>query len=792
MTRTVVIVESPAKCKKIESFLGPGYVCIASFGHIRELRGLNSIDFMNNFTPTFHISESKERQIIKLQKTITQCDNVILATDDDREGEAIAWHLCQQFDLPVERTPRIIFHEITKTAIQSAISNPGIINMNTVNAQLARQILDLIVGYKLSPILWNHISRNSKTGLSAGRCQTPALRLIYENQQIINKSPGTLVYNTTGYFTKKTLPYVLNHNYNSKEEMEEFLEESVNFDHKLTCMNPRTTTKKPPAPFTTSTIQQVASNELHFSPDDTMKICQTLYEQGLITYMRTDSKVYSKDFVDTAKTHITNRWGEDYIHENIERVILGDASNSNDENKSSKAKGKSKAKSKSKGKKKDEVKTQDAHEAIRPTNVNLIEIPDDRDMHPREKRMYKLIWRNTVESCMADAKYSSLTSKITAPYGHTYKYSTEQVIFPGWKIVGGYEETNDIYAYLNLIFANNNDDNLDVNYHKICCKSTMKDLKMHYTEAKLVQMLEQRGIGRPSTFSSLVKKIQDRGYVKKENVKGQKIECIDFELTDNEIEEFPLEREFGNERNKLVIQPLGVLVIEFLLEHFDGMFQYEYTKNMEDSLDVIANGQMVWHNLCQDCLEQIVSLSEGLVREKRETISIDDNHTYMIGKYGPVIKKQIGDKTSFIAVKEDIDIERLKNGEYTLEELKKESNERILGNYENLQLIIKKGKYGYYLQWGDNRKSLSGLDKDILEIDLTCAINHIKTATTGNILRVINDDISIRKSKHGNYIFYKTKRMKKPKFLKLTGFMSNYLECNKETVVDWIKETYFT
>ena len=260
MTYTLLIVESPAKCKKIESYLGEGYKCVASFGHLRELKGLESININSNFKPTFIQSESKNKQIGVLRKMISEAKEVLLASDDDREGEAIAWHICDLFKLPLKTTKRIIFHEITESAVKKAVANPILVNMNTVNAQLARQILDLLVGYKLSPILWKNISKYTKTGLSAGRCQTPALRIIYENQKEIENSPGTKVYNTTGYFTSKNIPFVLEYNHENEETIELFLEESLNHDHIYHCGELRNTTKQQPKPFTTSGLQQMASN----------------------------------------------------------------------------------------------------------------------------------------------------------------------------------------------------------------------------------------------------------------------------------------------------------------------------------------------------------------------------------------------------------------------------------------------------------------------------------------------------------------------------------------------------
>ena len=301
----LVIVESPAKCRKIEKFLGNGYKCAASFGHIRGFDGgLKAIDIDNHFKPAFRTLPKKAKYIKKLRMLIKKSSEVILATDDDREGEAIAWHLCQVFKLPINTTKRIIFHEITKSAIQHAIGNPTHLNMDKVCAQQARQILDLLVGFKISPILWKHISRNSKSGLSAGRCQTPALRLIYDNQKEIDNSPGKKVYETIGYFTKKNLEFKLNFNYSNEDSMGEFLESSIHFDHIYDVNKPKKISKKPPQPFSTSTLQQKASNELRFSPKQTMTLAQKLYENGYITYMRTDSKTYSKEFIIAAKLYI--------------------------------------------------------------------------------------------------------------------------------------------------------------------------------------------------------------------------------------------------------------------------------------------------------------------------------------------------------------------------------------------------------------------------------------------------------------------------------------------------------
>ena len=525
-TTTLIIVESPSKCKKIEEYLGPGYKCVPSYGHLRELSSLKNINFENNFEPTYTIIDNaiKKKQIDFLKKEIKSADEVILATDDDREGEAIGWHICKLFNLDVNKTKRIVFNEITESALQKAIKNPTKINMNIVHAQQARQILDLLVGFQVSPMLWKYISKNSENSLSAGRCQTPALRLVYDNQKEINEAKEKEKYNTTGFFTNMNIPFDLTPQgkFDTKDSVIEFLDGSAEFDHIYTCSKPVIVFKKAPEPFTTSRLQQTASNELHFSPKETMKVCQSLYEGGYITYMRTDSKKYSKEFIASTKDYIIRTHNEKYINENINNLI-----NTNDVEKD----------------KKDNNLAQEAHEAIRPTNISLKDLPDKLDS--KEKRMYKLIWDNTLESCMSSASFYSITANILALNNLKFAYTSELINFPGWKIVSKkyiseLNPDNKEYQYLQSIKQNQ-----IIPYKKIISKVTLTNIKSHYTEARLVQLLEEKGIGRPSTFAMLIDKIQERGYVKREDVKGKEISCADFELENGEIFEIESKREFG-------------------------------------------------------------------------------------------------------------------------------------------------------------------------------------------------------------------------------------------------------
>ena len=822
---TLLIVESPAKCSKIESYLGDGYKCAASFGHIRELAdGLKSIDIENNFNPSFKECADKKQQIDKLRKLIGSAKEVILASDDDREGEAIAWHICQLFGLPVDTTKRIVFHEITETALKKAVSNPSRLNMNIINAQMSRQVLDIIVGYKLSPLLWKYISRNTKNGLSAGRCQTPALRLVYDNQKEIEASPGKKVYTTTGYFTSHNLPFVLNHQYDNEEAMSTFLENSVNFDHLYTCGPLRDTVKPPPSPFTTSSLQQAANNEMRISPKETMKLCQTLYEAGLITYMRTDSTTYSKEFMETAWEYIGQTYGTEYVQSTADAgATAAEKSRDDDSENSDKIKIKIKSKSKSKKAKKVDVevggiKVQAAHEAIRPTDISISETELPDTLSAKEIKLYLLVRRNTLESCMVAATYKGFTAIVSAPNEHEYRYPVEQAIFKGWKIVAlaGLEDTSKEFNYLQVLAVQKDkqdkQDKKDKNvihYKKITSKVTIKDSKSHLSEAKLVQLLEQKGIGRPSTFSSLVDKIQERGYVKVDNVKGITMECTDYELEGEELAEIKVDREFGNEKNKLVIQPTGILVIDFIFKHFEPLFQYDYTKHMEDTLDSIAKGDKLWYELCRECMEQINILSNNLIvdkkastnaeingelnAEKKVELKVDKNHVYTIGKYGPVLKCTIGDKVSFKPVREDINMDKLKKGEYTLEELVVENKltGHFLGMYDNKEVFLKNGKFGYYVEYGELKKAVRiGLKKPE-EVSLDDIADVLFDSTSEKCFsRVIDENMSIRNGKFGDYIFYKKKTMKQPKFLKLAGFKEDYKTCELSILIKWINETY--
>jgi DNA topoisomerase-1 len=776
--RALVIVESPAKCQKIEGYLGKDkYTCLASFGHIREIAdGLKSIDVDHEFAIKFAIMSSKQAQVAKLRAAIADASEVILATDDDREGEAIAWHLCQVFHLPVATTKRIIFHEITEPALKAAVAAPRVINMSIVLAQQARQVLDLVVGYKISPVLWTYVAH---TNLSAGRCQTPALRLIYENYKEIESASAVLVYTVSGIFTKLNLTFHLSQEIEStgdssgEESLERFIRETTaapDAGFRATVGASKKTTKPPPRPYSTSTLQQAASNDLHLSPKDTMSVAQKLYEGGYITYMRTDSRVYSAEFVAKACDYIRKRFGgEDDLIGNLSGVSSGSGSSAA------------------------------AHEAIRPTDISRTLLP--QSCHPREHRLYSIIHRNTLESLMAPAICQSLTMAISSPVAVVsvsgsgtptaceYRYTAEQVIKPGWKLVaGGYDAEAGEYSYFaSLASASAAAASPVMPFKRIMTKCSLRNTKSHYTESGLVQLLEKKGIGRPSTFSSLIDKIQERGYVKLKDVPGKPTECREFVISADidaslnppskrggkKIESKTEVREMGGESRKLVIQPLGIIVIEFLLAHFAPLFEYEFTKNMENQLDEIATDGMVWHELCYKCWFEVAAQLQELKERGviKEEIQIDDRHSYIMGKNGPVIRCRVTDadnaadtdddadtdtdttvsetthstkkpKFIFKSVRPNLEYAKIQRGEYSLAYMLGEAdvNEggagtpgargeaeaavsiagagtpvsvagggRLMGQYQGQDVFTKSGKYGAYIVWGSMNLSLKPL-----------------------------------------------------------------------------------
>jgi DNA topoisomerase-1 len=503
--------------------------------------------------------------------------------------------------------------------------------------------------------------------------------------------------------------------------------------------------------------------------------------------MRTDSRTYSKDFVNSAKSFISDKYGASFVRKDIDCLTI----RQND--KPQKADGKGKTKSSKSSKAKDEKggSAQEAHEAIRPTNIRITGLDlDTGRASPKERKMYSMIWRNTVESCMKPCLTIGIVANITAPNELSYRISEEEITEPGWKIVNGFDKENIKYRYL---VSQKQYCPRVVEYSKIACKLGIKDTKGHYTEARLVQLLEERGIGRPSTFSSLIDKIQDRGYVKRGDVEGKAYKGTEFELVGEEITEAEVEKCFGGEKNKLVLQPLGAMVWEYLSTVCEPLFDYEYTKNMETELDLIEQGDRKWHTLCEECDVQVREYTD--VTKKDGTngtdIKIDDEHTYTVTKYGPVVVSVVDGKKVYKSAKRNIDIERIRNGTLSVEDIVDEckTNGKHIGFYEENEILLKTGKYGLFVQWGEKNVSVKSLGKNEKNITLEKVIPLLKESKEEKRFRELNKEMSVRVGKTP-YVFYKTREMKKPKFLHLKGFDEDPFTCDENVLLAWLETTH--
>lgn len=715
----LVIVESPAKCKKIESFLGKGYKVIASYGHFRKLNSLKQIDF-ETFQTKF--KNDKMKIINVLKEETKKADDVYLATDDDREGEAIAWHICDVCKLNVVTTKRIVFQEITKPAVLNAVKSPRTIDMNKVNSQLTRQILDLLVGFKISPILW----KNVQSKLSAGRCQTPALKLIYENEESFKSQSFETHFTIKAFFGNKHYEFKLDQ-YIDKQVIEEFLmnhNESYQFEIK----KPKQKKVSSPTPLTTSSLQQKCSTAFKMSPKITMKHAQTLYENGLITYMRTDSTKFSKEFVKLGVNYVKNTYGEQFVSSSINKLSTN--------------------KSKS--------KTQDAHEAIRVTKIETT--PDMIRLDNGCKKVYTLIRNNTLESLMSDCVYNSTLIHIPISFQNkTMKYerSIDLIQFIGWKIIQNpnFERDNTTLNGVLSYFKNIKDK--QVTLHYVDANEGLINTLSHYSESSLIKVLETKNIGRPSTYASIMDSLQTRKYVTKGNISGKdmKILQIKYSPKDEKLSKVETNKSMNSENNRLKITPLGSIVIEFIYEHFDSLFNYDFTNLMELKLDEISNGD----------------------ETKNETLS---------------------------EYKREID-EQIKSMKVETSPKKKQTNALSCGSIDGNEFSIKHGPYGYYLSLGERKKSLNGYKEvNIIECIETQSISDdqiqrllIYMNETNPKYYTLNPNLSIRNGKYGEYIFYKTPKMKKPKFYKLPFKTNPELETmvrekNTEKLLEYIKATY--
>lgn len=753
----LLIVESPSKCKKIEEYLGSEYKCVASNGHITKLKSYN------NFVPIYENIEDKKKHINDLTKLISnfKVENIYLATDMDREGETIAYFCANLIpNVNINTIKRITFNEITKTALQYAVQNPTTINMNLVNSQKARQILDVLIGYKISPFLWRFSSNEKGNYLSAGRCQTPALRLIYDNYLKEKECVLKKLFKTTGFFFERNIEFKLNKDFINESDVNEFIDLSSSHKYIVTLCSPKVITKSSPKPYNTAKLLQEATHILSASPKDIMSYCQALYQDGLITYMRTDSMKYANDFLQKAKDKINDKYGEDYVG-NISEL----------ENKNSK----------------------DPHEAIRVTSLDNENINHDGKI----KRLYNMIYINTISSCMSSAKYEKIECCIDAPKSTYYSNIIEKPIFLGWKKSTNSNESNvlkdtNIILYLKMMSESKS----KVNCNKIKSEESIAQKHSHYTESALIKKMEELEIGRPSTYALFLDTIQTRGYVKKINIEEKLYNAISFiwSLQDG-VKKENIEKKTEKELNRLIIQPIGIIAIEFLIRYFDDFFSYTYTKHMECELDKILNGSLKeWKEVCIECDNNINKLSHPLRTIIKDSYVIDKQTQLSFYKNGPVlITKNSEGENVYVNVKKEleIDIDKLKNGSYTRSDLE-EINSKLLGRYNETDLYIKIGKYGLYAEWGESRKSLSSLNKKIDDITIDEVIPYLnkKKSNNINILREFTDEISVRKGKYGPYVYYKTSNMMKPDFLSLQTFKEGFSYCKESVFFEWLEKTH--
>lgn len=779
----LVIVESPSKTKKIESYLNnidsnKKYRVIASKGHIRCIKGLKSILVKNNYEIQFSNIPEKISHIKSMKSIIDTYpkQNIILATDNDREGEAIAYHICIVFNLPIETTTRILFNEITQSALKNAIIKPTILNMDLVKSQHARQILDMFIGYKISPLLWKYVFSSKSKSLSSGRCQTPALRLVYDNYKQGETKQYQEKYNTFGmFFHKYMLKFKLNKDFTDENELKCFLEESKNYhysfqNNKGQIIEKPNSIRSPPHPLNTSKLLQYANNCLHMSPKTTMEVAQKLYQEGFITYHRTESKKYCKDFLNKASQYILKICNNDskYLHTDINKISNeGDAM---------------------------------PHEAIRITNVELkyIESTDNRMCS-----LYKFIWKNTIESCMSSAIFESYSIELSAALGHKFTYNLQIPRFDGWMKINENKDINLGEKEYSLLFYLKS---LKNSFSPLYIESNVDitGLHSHFTESGLIQKLEELGIGRPSTYAMFVETIKERDYVKKQDIDGINIESNQYKLTGDLIEIVKTNKVFGNEKGKLVIQPLGVLCIEFLLQHFDNIFDYSYTKNIEEELDKIKEvdeGTSSWYSICENVLKDIQQRTKKLNSMKKLVFPIDDNNEIVFLSQGPCVRKKIQNNENieyeFLPIIPSIDVNKIiKEGSLGIS-----LNEIVLYNSSNLgkydngnNVYLKTGQYGHYLECGDIHKTLKDLsNEEIKNIDLDKAIQILfnqenDSINSKMILRNINSQMSIRKGKFGSYVFYLESQNKTPSFINLKKFKEDYMTCDTSIIIEWVLE----
>ena len=759
MQKNLVIVESPAKAKTIEKFLGSDFVVKSSFGHIRDLPKKDlSIDIDGGFVPTYEIPAEKGKLVAELSRTAAEAEAVWLASDEDREGEAIAWHLTEVLGLNVKNTKRIVFHEITKDAILNAIKSPRTVDMNLVNAQQARRVLDRLVGFELSPILWKKV----KPALSAGRVQSVAVRLVVEREREIINFKVTSSYRVVAQFypaadSNKTLfKAEYSERFATKEEAYAMLERCKGATFTVDKCESKPSKRYPAPPFTTSTLQQEAGRKFSMSVSQTMSIAQKLYERGLITYMRTDSVNLSSLALNACKKEICEMFGENY---------------SSRRNYTTNSKG-----------------AQEAHEAIRPTYINNHTIEGTS----AEKRLYELIWKRTVASQMIAAEVNRTTITITMSGDNNKFVATGEVVeFDGFLRL--YSESHDDEpsdsddsAKLPLLHEGE-----QLLSHTITATERFSVPPLRFNEALLVKRLEELGIGRPSTYAPTISTITTRGYIEKVNKPSQKRSYTLLTLKGNAITEKLASENYGAEKNRLAPTDIGMVVNDYLEQHFPMVMNYNFTANVEKEFDRIAEGEMAWKEMIGNFYTPFHELVESAITTQNDkgsqvrVIGTDPatGHTVKarIGRFGPMveIESNDGEKPRFASLKKGQLIEAI-----TLEEaLSLFALPRTLGNYGDDEIVVGIGKFGAYVRYGKSFASLTKSD-DPYTITYERAVELIEeqkrsaAAATTPIKTFVEDaNMLIKNGRYGAYIAYNGKNYRIPKSKKAE--MLTYEECLK-------------
>lgn len=739
MADNLVIVESPAKAKTIQKFLGNGYEVKSSFGHIRDLQDKKlSVDVERNFTPEYVIPSDKKKVVAELKKAAASASTVWLASDEDREGEAISWHLFETLGLNEAHTRRIVFHEITKDAIVNAVRNPRSIDMNLVNAQQARRVLDRLVGFELSPVLWRKIQPK----LSAGRVQSVALRLVVEREKEIMAFENEAFYKVEAFFHPAGFPAavkvkaVLDTKFKTIDEARKFLQDSIGADFTVSDVEKKEATRFPAAPFTTSTLQQEAARKLRFPVSMTMRVAQSLYERGLITYMRTDSTNLSTLALGAAKKFITGNFGPEY----------------------SKTR---QFKTHSKG-------AQEAHEAIRPTYIENTEIEGTA----QEQKLYNLIWKRTVASQMADAKVLNTTLRVAFDKrSEKFNAQATQVLFDGFLklyIEGtDNQEAEEEEVMLPDLQVGTKMEEKGINAE---CKFTAAPPR--YSEATLVKKLEELGIGRPSTYAPTIATLTTgRGYIVKGDKEGKKITVNDLELRNGNISEKSKTETVGAERGRLLPQEIGMIVTDYLEKNFTDIMGYDFTANVEKEFDQIADGNLVWNDVIgafytpfhKKVDEVLHDGNYSHVSKELGTDSEGNKITAKFGKFGPYIQKGEGEKAQYASLGKDQLIENI-----TLEDaLKMFQLPRTVGEYNGVEVIALKGRFGPFLKYGDRNFSIPrGKDPLKITLDECAAIIEdglSKTAANSVMAEYKDSDIQVINGRYGPYIKHAGSNYKIPK-----------------------------